>query len=85
MQTQSRIAVRALQIHPALFPLAEPSPTYFEKNSFCFIICLIGGSWAKIVFFRNIATHYIIVFLLESELTGLSLLEQMPYGIEILY
>lgn len=82
MQAQSSIAVRAVQLHPALFPLAKPSPTNFEKNSFFFIICLTGGSQEKLVFFLNISTHYTIAFLLESEVTGLSLLEQMLYGIE---
>lgn len=47
------------------------------------MIRLIGGSQEKkSSYFGNIATHYIIAFLLESEVTGLSLLEYMLYGIK---
>lgn len=48
------------------------------------MIRLIGGSQEKkkLSYFGNIATHYIIAFLLESEVTGLSLLEYMLYGIK---
>lgn len=69
-----------MQVHPAPFPMAKPSPTNFEKNSFN--ICLIGGSQEELVVFDNTAMHYIITFLLEPEVTGLSLLEQMLYGIK---
>lgn len=80
MQAQSGIAVRVAQLHPALIPLAKLSPTKLEKT-LSLTSAWLEGHRKKLVFFEKVATRYIIAFLLESEVIGLYLLEQMLYGI----
>lgn len=67
MQAQGSIAVRASQLHP---PLGEPNPKIFEKALFYLL------DW-EVFLFENTAICYITAFLLELEVTSLSLLEQM--------